>query len=162
MKTALLQLLPLLTVLAGCMSEAEFGVRLASIRDRTEADAAAAHRCADELRAVTDRDPFVAGTVLETQNGMSRAFAAPPIPAPVVARRALDELARRERAVEGARRAILGVGPIGPAALENAVQAGRLASGARDRLCQARDVATTLVAMKDRRRPPEGVAAIIR
>lgn len=163
MKTgSVLALFPVLTLLAGCMSDAEFAVRLASISDRTEAAAAAAHRCADELRAVTDRVPFVIGAALEMQNGMSPALGSPPMPASVVARRALEELARRERAIEGARRAIRSAQDVGPAALENAVEAEQLAHGARDRVCQARDVATTVVAMMDHRGPREGVATAVK
>ncbi len=161
MRTGPLVELLLLPLLAGCMSDAQFAARLASIRDRVDDDSAAAHRCADELRAVADGDPFVAGAVLEMQNGMSPAFAAPPVPAPVVARRAREEVARRERAIEAARSAIRAAHGVGPAALENAVEAGRRASGARERLCGARDVATTVAAMKNRR-PPGGMVAAVK
>ncbi len=50
----------------------------------------------------------------------------------------------------------------GPAALGNVLEAERLALGARDRLCQARDVASTVLAMKDRRKGPAGLAAIVK
>ncbi len=162
MRTGLVvELLILSSLLAGCMGEAEFAARLVSIGDRIDGDAAAAHRCADELRAVAVGDPFVTGAVLEMQNGMSSAFAAPPLPAAVVARRAQEELARRERAVEAARNEVRSARSIGPAALGNALEAERLVGRARDRLCGARDVATTVVAMKNRR-PPSGMVAAVK
>ncbi len=147
-------LLPLSILLAGCSSEREFSTQLAAMSDRVDADAAAAHRCADDLRAVAAGDPFVTGAVLEMQNGMPRPLGAPPMPSRIVAGRTLEELARREGAVEAARSTIRSARGVGPAALGNAIDATRLAQGARDRLCQARDVATTVIAMNGQRSPP--------
>ncbi len=161
MRTGLvLELLSVLALLGGCMSDGDFAVRLAIVSDRTDADAAAAHGCAEELRAVADRDPFVTGTALDMQNGMGRAFATPPMPPSAVARRAREELARREGAIEGARRAIRSARAVGPVALATAIEAGRLARGARDRLCQARDVATTIAAMTGPRRTDGMITAV--
>lgn len=157
MRIALIVPLSLLTVLTACMSEGEFAARLASIGERADADAVDAHRCAEELRGVAVGDPFVAGTALEMQNWTTRALGAPPTPEAIVARRTREELARREGAVEAARNRIRRVREVGPAALENAIDAGRLARGARDRLCEARDVAMTLAATTNPRRPAVGM-----
>lgn len=168
MRSALaLELVLPLSLLAGCMSDVEFVARVTSLGDSADADATAAHRCADELRAVADHLPAVADGALELPSGALGPAGVPPIsasarPAPLLAARAREELARREHAIEGNRRAIRSAQAVGPVALSSAIEAQRLARGTRERLCQARDVATTLAAMIEQRGASAGMVTLVR
>lgn len=141
-----------------CADPAAFDARMAVIAQRLDGDAAAAHGCAEELRSLIDRSPTATGTALELRDdaagyapgvyALSSLLRAPE----AVAARAREKVARREAAVTGSARAFASARAMGPAALDRALQAAAIARDARDRLCQARDVAGLVAAVATPRR----------
>ncbi len=138
-------------LMMGCESEGDFRARLASFQVQVSADVARSRACADELRAFAAQDPLAATRALEEvpRFFLSRAWVFP--------ERSRKEIARREREIAAASE-IIGRATIdGPAALYRVVTAAATAHRVGERLCQARDMASTLAAM-DRAAPGEAVA----
>lgn len=138
-------------LVAGCESEAEFGARLASLQVQVRADMTRSRACADDLRAVAVRDPLAATRALEEvpRSFVNGAWALP--------ERSRSEIARREHEIAAASEIISRAMVDGPAALHRVVTAAANAHRVGQRLCQARDAASTLAAM-GRRAPDEAFA----
>ncbi len=155
----------------GCIGETDRAARAAEVRDRAQEDARVASGCAQALLAAVDRSPVLVANALEIQH----------LPAVVVpqdrptrtvvgtwaraqattdaAERTRRDIARREATLAGDLARIAAGTPSDPAALDRAFRAGAEARQVRDRLCPARDVATTLVAMARHRSPAEETAS---
>lgn len=138
-------------LMIGCESEGDFRARLASFQVQVSADVARSRGCADELRAFAAQDPLATTRALEEvpRFFVSRSWVFP--------ERSRKEIARREREIAAASEIIARATIDGPAALYRIVTAAATAHHIEERLCQARDMASTLAAM-DRVAPADAVA----
>lgn len=138
-------------LLAGCESETDFRARLASFQVQVRAEAARSRGCADELRAVAALSPLAVTRALEEvpRYFVSRAWLFP--------ERGRNEIARREQEIVAANEIVTRATIDGPVSLYRVVAAAATAHRIEEKLCQARDVATTLAAME--RAGPGGAVA---
>ncbi len=146
-----------LALLAACAPKGDFAQRMESLRARTGALVATADRCADDLRALADRDPETVRRALDYQSGTGSLGFVPPSSA----HQGSDMREQIDRRAGGARAALAVIAnalEVGPAALDRVLVATDHSRAMSRSLCEARDTARTIALMTHERTFREGEA----